>query len=442
MGGFQLILNDGTSNSLHGDDFVDHALNGTIDVPRISTEEILDRSKSDSIAKGIVVIQTAWFVLQCIHRAAARLTITELEITTLGHAITNFVICWCWWNKPKDVGLAIHIVGKSNVAMPPEKALRGRSSNHTAAVPRIVLGATKAQTFPGTDEGPARNCFPNVSDKETNLCPDDSLTLRATPSFEDPISSCGPIKEPSICQTVPTNGTEIDRPIPDTGVDGHRNTNDDANVKHDTEALKKLPSPPLTLRVRLGIPLENFTVQSTVPTRTVCVTILFIVASVFGAVHCAAWNARFPTSLEKIIWRFAAAFVTVTGGCLNIVINIRHVDVEERDIAFVRGSTAAAEFPLIVLYCGARLTLLVLALLALRALPYMTLLYHLRGHHLSLMSARTLVIVAVLHNVVNRFTRNNESLATCQSHLTGVNSPVGHSASMTVRYHRGYISPS
>jgi hypothetical protein len=74
-------------------------------------EEILDRSKSDSIAKGIVVIQTAWFVLQCIHRAAAHLTITELEIITPGHAmIANFVIYWCWWNQSKDIGFAIDIV--------------------------------------------------------------------------------------------------------------------------------------------------------------------------------------------------------------------------------------------------------------------------------------------------------------------------------------------
>ncbi len=75
----------------------------------------------------------------------------------------------------------------------------------------------------------------------------------------------------------------------------------------------------------------------------------------------------FPYVSREDHRRFAAVFVTVTGGCLNIVINIPRVDVEERDTAFVRGRTVAAEFPFIVLYYSARLSLLVLAL---RALPY------------------------------------------------------------------------
>ena len=33
--------------------------------------------------------------------------------------------------------------------------------------------------------------------------------------------------------------------------------------------------------------------------------------AIFGALHFLAWNAEMPTSAEDIIWRFAAAFLTV-----------------------------------------------------------------------------------------------------------------------------------
>jgi len=51
MGGFQLILDDGTPTPLHGDDFVDHALNGTNDVPRMSKEESLTAAKLTPLRK-------------------------------------------------------------------------------------------------------------------------------------------------------------------------------------------------------------------------------------------------------------------------------------------------------------------------------------------------------------------------------------------------------
>lgn len=55
-------------------------------------EELQDRSKSDWIAKTIVVFQILWFVAQCIARGVLRLEITELELITLVYTIVNFGI--------------------------------------------------------------------------------------------------------------------------------------------------------------------------------------------------------------------------------------------------------------------------------------------------------------------------------------------------------------
>ena len=47
---------------------------------RVPTEaEIKDRGKSDWLAKSLVLLQTSWFVMQCIARAHAHLPVTHLE---------------------------------------------------------------------------------------------------------------------------------------------------------------------------------------------------------------------------------------------------------------------------------------------------------------------------------------------------------------------------
>ncbi|KAF7318760.1 hypothetical protein HMN09_00388300 [Mycena chlorophos] len=37
----------------------------------------------------------------------------------------------------------------------------------------------------------------------------------------------------------------------------------------------------------------------------------FLVGAIFGAIHCAAWNAHFPTTVEKVLWRAGAIVVAV-----------------------------------------------------------------------------------------------------------------------------------
>lgn len=74
-----------------------------------SEEEIKDRSKADSLSKLIVLVQTLWFVMQCIARHIEHLPITELEIATLAYTVPILGIYICWWNKPLGVTQPIRI---------------------------------------------------------------------------------------------------------------------------------------------------------------------------------------------------------------------------------------------------------------------------------------------------------------------------------------------
>ena len=76
-------------------------------------EEINDRGKSDWLAKSLVLLQTSWFVMQCIARAIEYLPVTHLEIVTLAYAAMNFVIYIFWWNKPLNVNRPVRVFRKS-----------------------------------------------------------------------------------------------------------------------------------------------------------------------------------------------------------------------------------------------------------------------------------------------------------------------------------------
>ena len=120
MGGFRLVRPDGETELIHEQELFKRIQDGTVDVPNVTEEQIRDRSKGDPIAKSIIVIQTAWFVVQTIHRLSLHLPVTELEYTALAHTVVNFFVYWCWWYKPLGVTFPIDIPAKKKaVAAPP-----------------------------------------------------------------------------------------------------------------------------------------------------------------------------------------------------------------------------------------------------------------------------------------------------------------------------------
>ena len=63
MGGFMLFDNCEPSHTLLPGELKRHLLDGNID---ITEKEVKDKSKGDALSKGLVIIQTGWFILQCL----------------------------------------------------------------------------------------------------------------------------------------------------------------------------------------------------------------------------------------------------------------------------------------------------------------------------------------------------------------------------------------
>jgi len=88
---------------------------GYIDFPDITEKEIKDRSKGDVLSKSLVILQTGWFVVQCIARAIEHLPVTELELVTVAFATLNFVTYVFWWNKPLNVQQSFRVLIKKPI---------------------------------------------------------------------------------------------------------------------------------------------------------------------------------------------------------------------------------------------------------------------------------------------------------------------------------------
>jgi hypothetical protein len=112
MGGFKLFDDTGPVCTLEPQELQSLAQDGEIDFPCITEREIQDRSKGDALSKGLVVIQTSWFILQCIARQIECLPITELELVTLAFAALNFITYALWWNKPLNVQCPVRVPKK------------------------------------------------------------------------------------------------------------------------------------------------------------------------------------------------------------------------------------------------------------------------------------------------------------------------------------------
>ncbi|KAJ2929049.1 hypothetical protein H1R20_g8042, partial [Candolleomyces eurysporus] len=108
MGGV-VISHEGQVRPIELSKVEEKKLDEVIDRSRVVEAEILDRSKGDELSKGLVVIQTTWFIICCCARAIQKLTITNLEVITLAYAALNGMMYFFWWDKPLNVRLPVEV---------------------------------------------------------------------------------------------------------------------------------------------------------------------------------------------------------------------------------------------------------------------------------------------------------------------------------------------
>jgi len=324
-----LFDGDDAVRTLDWDELESLAGKGEIDFPRISQKEIHDKSKGDMLSKGVVIIQTGWFLLQCIARRVEHLPITEIEIVTLAFATLNFATYALWWHKPLNVQYPFRVLRKQHQD---EGEVRGPSPSPSEE---------------GGDDKNGRAMF--------NLGVADAMAFLH-----------------GLANT-------IERAVDYVRINGWSTISNGvaAAFEYGIQA-------PLVLfmrmviqpRMRSGhkrVPMfYSGNIDQSLPDSVITLSAA-VIAMIFGAIHCAAWSSQFPSHTEQLCWRIASLFTTFlplfSWWGIPFVLFSRRLVLRKVELRLTARAAAFISIGCSVLYVLFRTALLVVAFMSLRSLP-------------------------------------------------------------------------
>jgi len=314
MGGFTLYEHGDPLRILEVDDLERLSSSGKVEWPTITEKEIKDKSKGDYLSKGIVVVQTTWFIIQCIVRGANGLAVTELEVATLAFAALTGIIYYLWWNKPLDVecSIPVHMVDQTTFPSP-QKILPPIPSHKSTTPPTLTCNQRLLASIAN-----ARRKYGTF------------LGLLYVFIYRPFALFLGAFVDMAGCNEIPTGQFRV--------------------PTFYSPALDDTANEYLWLLI-LGV----------------------CVALVFGSIHCIAWSFHFPSTQENTLWRASA--VVISAVPLVVLLISSPLQKLEEKLSETRMAEPFSVITSVIFatpyfaYILARLALLVLPFTALRKLP-------------------------------------------------------------------------
>ncbi|KAH9479058.1 hypothetical protein JR316_0007635 [Psilocybe cubensis] len=332
MGGFTLFDGQRPMGVLSHKHLSHLLREGKVRFPDISVKEIEDRSKSDGLAKFLVIGQTTWFILQVITRKVQGLGTTKLEISSLAFAAINATVYFFWWNKPYDVRTSVPVYLLKPTDEPGKED--PMSEYLTIQINETVITKEKSHQGKFSDtEDMARVRQPVFSRN----------VLRKLVSW--PIAA---LMYVSKCLH------NMSENFPEFHHFQHRKG-------PEAEGIKKVP--------KFYAILGDYDMHVNL--------VVSIIGVVFGSIHCAAWSFRFPSSVELILWRVASLLITcIPASFLVVVFSVDGVLKAPTDPykrgwkGFIRVHISPFMFAVLLpMYGLARAILITESLITLRDLP-------------------------------------------------------------------------
>ncbi|KAF7979532.1 hypothetical protein HWV62_42118 [Athelia sp. TMB] len=107
MGGYYFYSKKGPRHPLSPAAVVQLVRRGHLVAP--TADELANQSKGDALSKGVAILQTLWFVMQCIARRIEHLPVTSLEVMTLAYTVITVAMYVVWWDKPLNISCAVRV---------------------------------------------------------------------------------------------------------------------------------------------------------------------------------------------------------------------------------------------------------------------------------------------------------------------------------------------
>ena len=100
MGGFALCDETGIKE-INVHKFLSLVETGEIVNPKVTKDDIRDKSPFDGLGKAILVVQLSWFTSQIVVRVVNHLAVTLVELDTACMALLTLPLIFFWWEKPR-----------------------------------------------------------------------------------------------------------------------------------------------------------------------------------------------------------------------------------------------------------------------------------------------------------------------------------------------------
>ncbi|KLO08943.1 hypothetical protein SCHPADRAFT_908197 [Schizopora paradoxa] len=236
-----------------------------------SPSSITARSKSNGLNKALLIVQLSWFCMSCVSRLAEHLPLTLLEVVTAAHGLCTLAMYAAWWHKPLNV--------KEPTLLTCECAREAFAFLRMVDRGDISPLIQESSSVLSVDHEPKSN-------SQTEL----ALALRAMVRYGLSYAKLQSMKGQEYLDAAPTNPSIL---------------------KIMSDLLDRiLESSDLTGKVAES-EVGNFEFL-----EIVCLP------AVYGSVHLFGWNARFPTSVERILWRIATVIICSCGAVLSAFLSV------------------------------------------------------------------------------------------------------------------------
>jgi len=383
-------------------------------LPRISIEEIDDKSKAAGLAKTLVCLQAGWMVIQVIGRIAYGLPVTLLEVNTIGHVICALVLYVLWWHKPKLVTQPTTLGGEWVEAICAYMWMSSRISDPGGdeilffgkpTVPELAKLAfypsrpiSDMGDFPTPESTPEQGSINRKNSAQNSAAPvkesEDSPSSGSSGfAYKDHFGYLGPIahqRSPASAQGAADESGKASLPLPEQDAPPQR-------WRLALDAMHMFPALCKQLRVDTNearCQRYRFNVEELLYNRAdnwrpdgllsnfrglLMGMALWFASMAFGGVHAAAWNGYFPSVPEKWLWRSCSVYIMASGFiwlCINFLAQVSR-SLDEYWENFLARRASWLSYVIIGFLCSicglaygfARMFLITEAVISLRRLP-------------------------------------------------------------------------
>ncbi|GJE96386.1 hypothetical protein PsYK624_125820 [Phanerochaete sordida] len=285
-------------------------------VPDIIPDFPIDRiqcwSRSDGLAKLLLVVQLLYFTISCAARLAQNLPLSLLEVWTLAHALGAILVYIAWWRKPLDIAEPTLLAG--------DRARELAAYFQVVGIP-LWPRAAGVDNHYGTPEANYLQITPcrTMDDCAFLYKGQNSVTLYPgqTVQVEGYAFTLG-ARIPDVINSIIFGGARPPWYARERNPDGSvvLGTGDLVRWQLAARAATRLGGlwqPPNAIIYTQSGGLETFDVvpASGSSFSPALGTIVVPIMTVYALPHFLGWNAAFPTPLERTLWRFASVMIAV-----------------------------------------------------------------------------------------------------------------------------------